>query len=190
MKVAVLKGSPRGRKSYSSRIADAFVDGARSAGCKVDVFDTGRANIHPCIGCMKCDGAKAPCVFDDDFTEIGRSILDADVVVYATPLYYHAPSPQLLSAVSRLHGIDDLVRGTGKRAYLFVTGYNPDASFMDGVKAWWSTDLRYLGWQDAGTLFVHGVQSRDCEALVRAIEQAREIGARLEPADTDHYSIR
>ena len=74
---------------------------------------------------------------------------------------------------------DAFVRGTGKRAFLFVTGFNPDASFMDGIKAWWGTDLRYLGWRDAGSLFVHGVQSPGCEAVARAVEQAREMGARL-----------
>lgn len=50
---------------------------------------------------------------------------------------------------------------------------------MDGIKAWWATDLRYLGWRNAGSLFVHGVQSPDCEAIARAVEQAREMGARL-----------
>lgn len=179
MKVVILKGSPRGRRSDSSKIADAFAEGSRAAGHEVSVFDAGRASVRPCIGCMKCNGAKDPCVFDDDFAEIGAAVIDADAVVYAAPLYYHAPSPQLLAAVSRLHGIDSIVRGTGKRAFLFVTGFNPDASFMDGIKAWWATDLRYLGWRNAGSLFVHGVQSPDCEAIARAVGQAREMGARL-----------
>lgn len=142
-------------------------------------FDAGGASVRPCIGRTRRDGARAPCAFDDDFTEIGSAVIDADAVVYATPLYYHAPSPQLLAAVSRLYGIDSIVRGTGKRAFLFVAGFSPDASFMDGIKAWWATDLRYLGWRNAGSLFVHGVQSPDCEAIARAVEQAREMGARL-----------
>ena len=61
--------------------------------------------MRPCIGRTRRDGARAPCAFDDDFTEIGSAVIDADAVVYATPLYYHAPSPQLLAAVSRLHDI-------------------------------------------------------------------------------------
>lgn len=60
MKVVILKGSPRGRRSDSSKVADAFADGARAAGHQVSAFDAGRASVHPCIGCMKCNGAKTP----------------------------------------------------------------------------------------------------------------------------------
>ena len=47
MKVVILKGSPRGRRSDPSKIADAFAEGARAAGHEVSVFDAGRASARP-----------------------------------------------------------------------------------------------------------------------------------------------
>lgn len=43
--------------------------------------------MHACIGCCECEKARH-CIFDDDFTAVCDKFLEADLVVFATPMYY------------------------------------------------------------------------------------------------------
>ena len=93
MKIAVLEGSPN--KNGSTHIlADCFRQGAEGAGHTAELIDAAHADIHPCIGCIHC-GYEGPCVQKDDVEAIREKILDADMLVFATPLYYYGMSAQL-----------------------------------------------------------------------------------------------
>ena len=72
MKIVVLMGSPN--KNGSTRIlVDSFVQGAESAGHTCEVVDVCHANVHPCIGCVRC-GYEGPCVQKDDVETIRGEI--------------------------------------------------------------------------------------------------------------------
>ena len=64
--------------------------------------------------------------------------------------------PSFITLIDRYHGIDAHIRGTHKKCILLVTGSNPDPSYMDGMRIWFQTDMRYLGWQAAGAVYAHG----------------------------------
>ena len=49
-KVLVVTGSPR-VGGNSDTLAEAFIEGAKSAGCEVRRIDAGRAKIAGCLGC-------------------------------------------------------------------------------------------------------------------------------------------
>ena len=85
MKIIVLMGSPN-RKGSTSILVDYFKKGAQEAGHSVEVIDVCHADIHPCIGCVKC-GYEGPCVQKDDVEQIRKKLLASDMVVFATPLY-------------------------------------------------------------------------------------------------------
>ena len=54
MKIAVLNGSPR--KENTAAMAEAFRQGAESAGHEVKVLHVGRMKIAGCLGCEYCHG--------------------------------------------------------------------------------------------------------------------------------------
>lgn len=60
--------------------------------------------IHPCIGCNKC-GMNGDCVFHDDFYIVRPKLVEADMVVFATPIYYFAPTAQLKTMIDRFQSI-------------------------------------------------------------------------------------
>lgn len=99
MKIIILQGSPN-KKGSTSILAESFTKGALEAGHKVERFDLAKMNIHPCIGCVAC-GYEGPCVQKDDNQQIREAILGADMVVFATPLYYYGMSAQLKIVVDR-----------------------------------------------------------------------------------------
>ena len=57
----------------------------------MEVIDVCHADIHPCIGCVKC-GYEGPCAQKDDVEQIRKKLLASDMVVFATPLYYYGMS--------------------------------------------------------------------------------------------------
>ena len=76
MKITVLMGSPN-RKGSTSILVESFTRGAEEAGHSVEIIDVCHADIHPCIGCVKC-GYEGPCVQKDDVQMIRRRLLDSD----------------------------------------------------------------------------------------------------------------
>jgi multimeric flavodoxin WrbA/putative sterol carrier protein len=92
MKVLAVNSGPRGGKeSYIVMMLNPLLEGMREAGADVEVVNLREKNIKNCIGCFTC-WTKTPgsCILKDDMTkELFPKWLASDLVVYATPLYYH-----------------------------------------------------------------------------------------------------
>ena len=92
MKILAVNSSPRGEgQSMTELMLDNLVEGMRDAGAEVEKVNLREKKIKNCIGCFTC-WTKTPgqCVQKDDMTmEIFPKFLESDLVVYATPLYYH-----------------------------------------------------------------------------------------------------
>ena len=87
-KILVLNGSPR-PSGNTAALIEAFTEGAQSAGHTVVRFDLCRMKIGGCLGC--CRGGKdpeAPCVQKDDMLKIYPEYRSADIVIFASPMYY------------------------------------------------------------------------------------------------------
>lgn len=111
--------------------------------------------------------------------ELYPKLVEADLVAYVTPLYYHNVSAQLKAAVDRYHGIDDLIRGTGKKAVLIVTAAYPEEWVFNGIAAAYETTLKYLGWQECGKILAYGCYHRSDIKKTDYPNQAYELGRRL-----------
>ncbi|MGB9885611.1 MAG: NAD(P)H-dependent oxidoreductase [Moorellales bacterium] len=88
MRILAINGSPRGRKSNTERILQAFLAGAEEAGARAETLYLSEMEIRPCRGCFTC-WTKTPgvCVHRDDMAAILPRLHEADALVYATPLY-------------------------------------------------------------------------------------------------------
>ena len=78
MKILVLNGSPR--KGNTLTAIDAFVEGVSNKH-ELEVVDTYKLNVSPCMGCGACQCYKG-CVAKDDSNMIVDKIVEADVVVF------------------------------------------------------------------------------------------------------------
>lgn len=92
-KILILSASLRAG-SNSETLANAFADGARAAGHTVEVVSLRGKSIAFCRGCLACQ-ALGRCVIDDDAVAITEKMQHADVIVFATPIYYYEMSGQL-----------------------------------------------------------------------------------------------
>ena len=100
-KILIVSASPR-MNSNSEALALSFAEGARDAGHEVEFVSLRGKTVNFCRGCFVCQ-EKLRCVIRDDADEICRKALDADVLVFATPIYYYEMSGQLKTLLDRLN---------------------------------------------------------------------------------------
>ena len=100
-KVVVLSTSLRSN-SNSELLAKSFVEGSKESGNEVEYISLKNKDIGFCIGCLACQKL-GHCVIKDDVTDIMDSVLYADVVVWATPIYYYEMSGQMKTLIDRLN---------------------------------------------------------------------------------------
>jgi multimeric flavodoxin WrbA len=102
-KVLVISTSIRGN-SNSEKLAEAFADGAKAAGNEVELVSLKNKTIAFCKGCLACQQT-GHCVIKDDANAITDKMLEADVVVWATPIYYYEMSGQMKTMIDRANSL-------------------------------------------------------------------------------------
>ena len=102
-KVVVISTSLR-PGSNSNALAEQFAEGAKTAGNEVEFISLRGKEIKFCIGCMSCQKTGA-CVFKDDVPAIMDKVLYADVVCWATPIYYYEMSGQMKTLIDRMNAM-------------------------------------------------------------------------------------
>mgnify|MGYP000884873369 FL=1 len=104
MKALALNSSPRGDgKSKTGLLLTHLVQGMRAAGAEVEVMSLRDKNVQNCIGCFSC-WTKTPgrCILKDDMSaELYPKWLEADLVIYASPLYYYAVNATMKAFIER-----------------------------------------------------------------------------------------
>ena len=102
-KVIVISTSLRpGSNSYA--MAEQFAKGAEAAGHQVEFVSLRGKEIKYCVGCLSCQQTGA-CIFKDDVPAIMESVLNADVVCWATPIYYYEMSGQMKTLIDRMNAM-------------------------------------------------------------------------------------
>lgn len=173
MKILVITGSPR-KNGNSNTLADRFVEGAKEAGHEVLRFDAAFKEVHPCIACNRC-GMNGPCVFKDDFEFVRKHIVDADAVVFATPMYYFGISAQIKAVIDRFYAINGMIH-VPKKAVLMMTYADDSRRKEEPILTHYEVLLEYLGWTDAGRIVAPGVWTAGSINRTKYPKQAYELG--------------
>lgn len=99
-KVLAFNGSVR-KTGNTAHLLSHFIEGCRESTDKIDLIDAHDLNLHFCTGCLRCNILKRCSLRDDDWADISQKILDADVLVIASPIYFHHVSAQLKKIIDR-----------------------------------------------------------------------------------------
>jgi multimeric flavodoxin WrbA len=122
MKTVILFGSPR-KDGNTIQLARAMADTLKKRGHSIRMLYLDDLNIRPCKGCYACLKSGA-CKINDDMKDIRKYILESDIIVYATPIYWFGPSAQLKLVMDRsIAFMDDAYssRIAGKKAVTLIT---------------------------------------------------------------------
>lgn len=159
MNILVLNGSPR-PKGNTKQMIGAFQEGAAAAGHRVNVVDVCQKQIGGCLACEYCHTkGNGSCVRKDDMQEVYGLLNEADMLVIASPIYYHGISGQLKCALDRLYSAayPSKPPRLKKAAMILSSG---DANMYDGALFSFQGDfLGYLGLQNMGVFTAHGAEN-------------------------------
>lgn len=99
-KVLILSGSPR-KGGNSDILCDEFMRGAVESGNEVEKIRVSEKKVAPCSACYFCKDSGGKCVHKDDMAEILQKMIDADVLVLASPVYFYSIDAQLKAVIDR-----------------------------------------------------------------------------------------
>ena len=176
-KVLIISTSPR-KGGNSEILADEFAAGAREAGHNVEKICLHDKTINFCKGCLACQKT-LHCVIHDDANAIVQKMKDADVLVFATPIYYYEMCGQMKTMLDRanpLYPSDYAFRDI----YLLATAADTDRGAMDGaIKGLegWITCFEKA--RLAGTIFGGGADAMGTIQGNPALEEAYEMGKNI-----------
>ena len=165
MKILVLSGSPR-LQGNTAAMVDAFARGARESGHQVEIIDVCRKKIAGCMACEYCrqkgSGHERQCVQQDDMQAVYPLLDEAEMILLASPVYYHSFSGQLQCAINRIYALDK-PRNLKKAALVLSSG--SDKVYGGAVYEYRNSFLDYLHLEDMGIFTAYGRQNQSPEKL-------------------------
>lgn len=177
MKIVVLTGSPH-HSGTSEQLADAFVKGATEAGHQIYRFDAGRRAKEFSLLQLEDDhpGQEVAVEPEDVITtEVIPHLLEADLVVFVSSLYYYGINAALKAVIDRFYAKNHELHG-GKRAITLVSGYGQPAAF-DSLQRYFDQLLDYMRWPSAGAVLA--ADSWNQQKLAAHVEEAYQLGMNL-----------
>lgn len=176
MNILILNGSPR-PKGSTRQMIDAFREGAVSAGHTVEIADVCKMKIGGCLACEYCHTkGNGECVQKDDMQQIYTLLGDAQMLVVASPIYYHGISGQLKCAIDRFYSAAYPVGPSNlKKAAMILSSGDPD--MYEGALFSFKGDfLGYLGLENMGVFTAHGSENGSKQKL----DELRKFGQSLQ----------
>lgn len=129
--VLILSGSPR-KGGNSDLLCDEFSKGAQEAGHRVEKICVAEKAIGFCRACYACKESGV-CVIRDDMAEVLQKMIDADVLVLASPVYFYSIDAQLKALIDRT--VARWLEVKDKEFYYIVTMADEDAASADTTLA-------------------------------------------------------
>lgn len=178
MKIVVINSSPHTEEESTSRyLSQKFVEGAKSVGHEVFVFDAANEETNPCRSCGSC-GMDGPCIFNDAIeTKLMPKMLKADLLCLVTPLYYYGMSAQLKTIIDRFYARTEKLHR--KKSVMMATAWNSADWTMEALSVHYKTLVRYMEWEDVGQVWAIGCGYRSAVENSEFGDAAYKIGASL-----------
>ncbi len=170
MKIAVFNGSPR--KQNTTAMVQAFCEGAEAAGHEVEEYQVGRMKIAGCLGCEYCHTkGEGTCVQKDDLEVILPAYKEADMVVFASPIYYFTMTAQMEAAIQRVYCIGAPTKA--KKVALLLSSGSPGV--YDAAIAQMNAYCGYCGIEFAGVVTANGDENGSDAKLAEVREFAKAL---------------
>ena len=182
-KMIVLLASPR-KKGNSATLAQQVISGAITKSAQVESFYLHGLDIQPCNACDACLKTLEPaCVVQDDMQILYPKLLEADVIVLASPIYWFTVSAQAKLFMDRLYAFEGPGRNLlADKRFAFVLAYGDSDPFNSGAVNALRTfqdGMRYIGAEIAGTVYGSASKPGEIAQNEELMDKAFRLGQRL-----------
>lgn len=186
MKVLGIMGSPR-RQSNTEILLDKALEGAREAGAEVEKVLVSKLKISPCREIYACrkDGN---CVIDDDMKSLYAKLLEADHIIFASPIFFYGVTSQAKAIIDRCQAlwVRRHVLGMGKedkrvrRGVFISVGATRGKKLFDGAVLTVKYFFDAIGVEYSGDLLVRGIDNKaEIKEHAEILEDAFHLGEEL-----------
>lgn len=162
--ILIIQGGGR-PKGNTAQLVMSFVKGAEEAGHHVEVVSLLKNEVKGCLGCNACRYGK-PCIQKDSFNDLVPKIKGADLIVFATPLYFWTVSSRIKAFIERFYCIaeEDSNPPLGryekypiKDSALLVTAADNFFWTFEQVTSYYKFAIvNYIGFHDKGMVLAGG----------------------------------
>ena len=177
-KLLLISSSPR-RAGNSDLLCDQFMKGAINAGHQAEKIFLAAKKVHYCTGCGACANGTRPCVQNDDVAEILEKMVEADVIVLATPVYFYTMCAQLKTLIDR--SCPRYTAISNKEFYFILTAADTNRAAMnrtlESLRGFTEDCLENS--REKGIVFGLGVMDRGEVKETPAYREAFEMGKRI-----------
>ena len=186
MKVLGIMGSPR-RQSNTDILLDKALEGAKEAGAEVEKVLVSKLKISPCLEIYACrkDGN---CAIRDDMQSLYKKLLEADHIIFASPIFFYGITSQAKAIVDRCQAlwIRRYVLDMGgedereRRGVFISVGATQGKKLFDGAVLTVKYFFDAVGVKYSGDLLVRGIDNKgQIEENPAALEDAFRLGQEL-----------
>lgn len=181
MKATILQGSPR-KDGNTAALANSFKNGfVKSGGNEAAEYYLNGMNIRQCQGCLNCQKSlETLCVINDNMQKVYRDILESDILVFATPIYWWHVTGQMKLLIDRLQALlcwENTANFAGKTFVLILTygvenavGEKTVLMMFEDIAQWAGVKLHVLRYCSAAS------HVSECG---EKLEEARLLGEKL-----------
>ena len=172
MKILILNGSPRPNGNTAAMV-DAFLEGAKDNGHEITVVQVCRKKIAGCLACEYCHTkGNGKCVQQDDMQEVYPLLDEAEMIILASPVYYHSFTGQLQCAINRIYALDK--PKNLKKAALFLSS-GSDNVFGGAIYEYENSFLDYLKLENMGIFTAFDKQNKAEEKMRELFDFGRNL---------------
>lgn len=172
-KVLIIAGSPR-KDGNSDLLASQFAKGAQEAGHSVETIHIRDLKLGYCIGCLSCLKTQK-CFQNDDANSILPKMMDADVVCFATPVYYYSVTAQMKTFIDRMNPLYGRMKD--KDFYYMVTAAETDLHQLDrAIDALEGFADCFDGIRRCGRVYGGGAEQRGDVKNLPSFDEAYRMG--------------
>jgi len=180
-KVLAVVGSPR-RNGNTHILVSKIAEGARAKAALVDELFLGDFTIKECDGCHVC-WKMEECIKNDDMLPIFRRIIQSDVIIFGTPVYWYGPTALMKGFIDRFVYFNcpkNRAKIRGKSAVIAVPFEEENIETARPVVEFFQKCLDYLEVNLVGKIIVPGVSIRgEIRHKEKCLEQAYQLGQSL-----------
>lgn len=175
-RILVLTGSPR-KDGNSDKLADGFIAGAERAGHTVMKYSTADKDIKGCLDCQTCFQRGSACSVPDAFVDLAPLVQQADMIVFATPMYWFSFPAKLKAAIDKFYAF--LTSGTPlniRQCALLVTGGVMETDRFDGIVQSYQRIAEFMSWHNCGVVIVPGLHGKNDILQTDGLQRAEILG--------------
>lgn len=176
MKITLVNGSPR--NGNTSKALHYFKDSLKT-GYHVVQYDLYGCSIKACRNCNYCQCEERGCVHNDDSNRILQTLIESDVIVFGTPVYYWGMSAQMKLLIDKFYSVNSCLT-TPKNIIVIATGANPlDDVQYELIDRQFRAICGYLHWEMAAFIPVSAYEPDDILGQNDVIEKIKETASAL-----------